>query len=64
MLYNSQDMKSGIVKKPPHDKEKVIVRMEFVPKKISIGSPIFEANYYDKKFEMKTEAEHTRKSIK
>ena len=64
MLYNSLEMKPGIVKKSRHDKEKHIFRMEFVPNKVLIGSPIFEGNYYDKKFGTITEAEHIRRSTK
>jgi len=44
MLYTSLEMKAGKMKKKPHDKEKANVRMEFVPKKVFIGSPIFEGN--------------------
>ena len=50
MLYSSLDMKSA--GKKSRDKGKVVVRMEFVPKKIQIGSPVFQlqGNYYDQKF--------------
>jgi len=43
---------------------KVIHKMEFVPKKVVIGSPVFAGNYYDKKFESINEAEQIRRSIK
>ena len=57
------ELKPHITKKKVFENNRKKNRMEFIPKKVSIGSPV-TGNHYDKRFESISEAEQIKRSIK